>query len=268
MTISDKRPGSVITVLSGEDRCGKTTVATNLAAILNDEGARQVCLIDLDVASGDVASSLHLRPQRTLGQLGHRQGILAAAQIKTLLTTYRKDFDCVLAPVEADRNQRLRASVVEDLLTVLPSLYDYVIVDTATPFSTLTLAALDTSHVHLLLTTPDRPAVKKLRRTLDILDLLSYHREFRRIVLNHSDSRIGLSAAQVEKTVKCRIAAYVPSMWDVPISINVGIPLAISQPGHPVSLAIRRFADAYLTEGAASLPHRADHAGHQGRIPH
>ena len=56
----------IITVFSAKGGSGKTTVAINLAVALNDGGARQVCLVDLDLAFGDVAISLQLTPTRTL----------------------------------------------------------------------------------------------------------------------------------------------------------------------------------------------------------
>ena len=72
-------------------------------------------------------------------------------------------------------------------------MFDYVVVDTPAQFSEHVLTAMDVSAHHVLLTTPDVPALKNLRVTLDMLDLLSYPREIRSIVLNRSDSKVGLS---------------------------------------------------------------------------
>lgn len=266
--ISRTRPGRVIVVLSGGDGCGKTTLATNVAAVLNADGARPVCLIDLDIAAGDIAKSLHLAPPATRDGHDHRTGTSDAMQITTLLTPYRRNFDCVLPRATPGCSERLRAPLVEVLLTALPARYDYVVVDTAPRFSALTLAALDTSHMHVLVTTPDRPAVRKLRRTLGALHLLSYDSELRRIVLNQSDTRIGMTPAQVAKNIKDPIAACVPSMWDVPISSNLGIPLAIAYPQHPVSLAIRSFVATHITGEPGILPQLAGDGedSRQGRI--
>jgi Mrp family chromosome partitioning ATPase len=61
--------GQIITVFAAKDGCGKTTLATNLAVVLHDGGARRVCLIDLDLESGDIASSGHQ-------QVRHLQGLI------------------------------------------------------------------------------------------------------------------------------------------------------------------------------------------------
>ena len=59
--------GQVVTVFAAKGGCGKTTMATNLAAALADGGKRRVCLVDLDLAFGDVAIAMQLTPARTLG---------------------------------------------------------------------------------------------------------------------------------------------------------------------------------------------------------
>lgn len=51
---------SVIPVLSGLDGWGLTTNANNLAVTLNDGGAPRVCLVDLDLTLGDIASAVGL----------------------------------------------------------------------------------------------------------------------------------------------------------------------------------------------------------------
>ena len=53
--------GKVITVFSTKGGVGKSLVATNLGVALADQG-HNVCLVDLDVNSGDVAIMLQLTP--------------------------------------------------------------------------------------------------------------------------------------------------------------------------------------------------------------
>ena len=59
---SAQHRGRVVTVFSAKGGCGKTTLSTNLAAALADGGRREVCLVDLDLAFGDVAIALQLFP--------------------------------------------------------------------------------------------------------------------------------------------------------------------------------------------------------------
>jgi pilus assembly protein CpaE len=246
---SRHRPaGRIVTVFSAKGGCGKTTLATNLAAVLHAGGARRVCLVDLDLVFGDVASTLDLEPERSLVDA---LGRLDADRIADLVTSFRPGLDCILAPAGAGEGARVPPGLVGDLLALLPAVYDYVVVDTPAQFSANVLTALDAAHHQVLLTTPERPALKNLRLTLDMLDLLSYPRETRAIVVNRADSRIGLTAPEVEDLVRSPIAGQLPSRWDVPASIDRGVPLVMTDPDHVVSLAIRRLAAEHI---APALP--------------
>jgi MinD-like ATPase involved in chromosome partitioning or flagellar assembly len=237
----------IITVFSAKGGSGKTTVAINLAVALHDGGARHVCLVDLDLAFGDVAISLQLAPTRTLIDAVAMPPIDDDEErLSALLTEFRPGLDCLLAPVEPGDAEKVPATLVTELLDQLRQRYDYVVIDTPSQFSEHVLAALDSSHHHVLLTTPEVPALKNLRLTLDMLDLLSYSRGARSIVFNRSDAYGGLSAADVETAIKSPIAAHVPSSRDVPVSINQGVPIGLSKPDHPVSQAIRQLAAASI----------------------
>ena len=103
-------------------------------------------------------------------------------------------------------------------------MYDHVVIDTPPAFTEHVLAAFDLSDRYVLLATLDIPALKNLRLTLDMLDLLGYPREGSQVVLNRSDSKVGLTVADVEQTLKTRISALIPSSRAVPASINKGVP--------------------------------------------
>ena len=67
------RYGKVVTVFSPKGGVGKTTMAVNLALALTEKGARKVCLVDLDLAFGDVAITMQLFPT-PLDRAGRRVG--------------------------------------------------------------------------------------------------------------------------------------------------------------------------------------------------
>lgn len=240
------RQGQVVTVFAAKGGCGKTTIAVNLAAVLAAGGRRSVCLVDLDLAFGDIGICLRAEPVRTivhgLGMLGH----VDVAGASSLLTACRPGLSALLAPVEPGDAERVPASLVSELLEVLPTMFDFVVVDTPSAFSEHVLAAMDASHHHVLLTTPDVPALKNLRVTLDMLDLLSYAHDIRSVVLNRSDAKVGLTMDDIDRVVRSDIRAYVPSSRDVPISVNKGNPIVLDLPKHPVSESIARFAREHV----------------------
>jgi pilus assembly protein CpaE len=236
---------TVVTVFSAKGGCGKTTLATNLAAVLADGGRRSVCLLDLDLGFGDVAIALQLFPAHTLADAVPIADNLDATAVEALLTPHSPGLTTLVAPVEPG-SADVPAAVVETVLRILRERFQYVVVDTPPAFTDHVLAAFDASDVLALLATLDIPALKNLKLTLETLDLLNYPRERWRIVLNRADSKVGLSLAEVEKTLKVPIAAQIPSSRDVPASINRGVPIVHDNSGHPVSAAVRQFAEKHV----------------------
>jgi len=255
--------GRVITVFAAKGGCGKTTVATNLAVALAAGGTRSVCLVDLDMSFGDVAIAMQLFPTRSIADAVAMRDKLDEAGVRSLLTPHSPGLDTLLAPLEPGDAEKIPTAVVSEVLSVLRRSYDFVVVDTPPDFKDWVLAALDLSDVYVLLATLDVPALKNLRLTLDMLDLLGYPRESWQIVLNRSDSKVGLHLADVEKTLKVPIAAQIPSSRAVSMSINRGVPLVLEQPNHPVSAAIRAFAEQRILRGqpARSTPAPSSGAG-------
>ena len=242
--------GVLVTVFSAKGGCGKTTVATNLAAALADGGRREVCLVDLDLAFGDVAIALQLFPAHTIADAVPLAGSLDAQAPASLLTPHSPGLTTLVAPVEPGHAESIPASLVTAILELLKQNFDYVVVDTPPAFDDHVLAAFDQSDLVALMATLDIPALKNLKLTLETLELLNYPRERWRIVLNRSDSKVGLALSEVEKTLKVPISLQVPSSRDVPASINRGVPIVLDDPKHPVSQAIKAFAERQVvTQG-------------------
>lgn len=238
--------GRVVTVFSAKGGCGKTTLSTNLAAALADGGRREVCLVDLDLAFGDVAIALQLFPTHTIADAVALGDTLDFTGLQSLLTAHSPGLTCLVAPVDPGSASSIPAELVARILDLLRHHFDFVIIDTPPAFDDQVLAAFDISDIVALIATLDIPALKNLKLTLETLELLNYPRDRWRIILNRADSKVGLAASEVEKTLKASIASQIPSSRDVPAAINRGVPIVLDEPKHPVSQAIRSFAERHV----------------------
>lgn len=234
--------GQIITVFATKGGCGKSTLAANLAVTLAGQDGQKVCLLDLDLAFGDIAIMLQLSPVKTIADAVPVADRIDETGFRTLLTPYRAGLDVLLAPANPALAEEVGRDLITEVIHLARSSFDYVVIDTSSAFNEQMLAVLDATHHYVLVGTPELPALKNLRVALDMFDLLDYRPAARSIVLNRADSKVGLSTAEVEQIVRVPIAGFVPSSRDVPISANRGVPLAVSHPQHPVSVAIREFA--------------------------
>lgn len=241
-----RRGGRILTVFSAKGGCGKTTLATNLAAAIADSGRGSVALVDLDLSFGDVAIALQLFPTHTIADAVPLGVDLDAPALLSLLTKHRSGLRALVAPMEPSAGEGIDTPLVIRILDLLSQEFDYIVVDTPPALDDNVLAAFDRSDVVALLATLDIPALKNLKLTLETLDLIGFDRERLKIVLNRSDSKVGLALSEVEKTLKAPVVAQIPSSRDVPASTNRGVALVTDEPRHPVSVAIRKFMDEYV----------------------
>lgn len=247
--------GKVITVFSPKGGVGKTTIAVNLAVALTSKGARKVCLVDLDLAFGDVAITLQLFPARTIADAAHLETGLDFPVLETLLTPHRDNLFALVAPVQPDAKDNIAPALIGKILRLLKAHFDYVVVDTAPSFDEHVLQAIDETDELLLLTTLDVPTLKNVKIALETLDLLNFRHESRQLILNRADDKVGLTPAKVEETLGMKIAHAIPTSPQVANSTNSGDPILGSLPRHPVSQAITAMAAALA--GATADPERS-----------
>ena len=254
--------GLVVTVFSAKGGCGKTTLATNLGAALASH-EREICVLDLDLAFGDVAIALQLHPAHTIADAPRLAG-LDEAGLHGLLTQHSRGLSVLAAPTEPGAADQIEARLVGDLLRVLRRMFDVVIIDTPAAFSDQVLAAFDATDLFLLIATLDIPALKNLKLTLETMDLLNYPRDRWRVVLNRADSKVGLTVPEAERALHTTISAQIPSSRSVPISVNRGVALVHEDPTHPVSQEIRRIADSITTLSSQAAQNGAGSTGRRG----
>src|SRR4051812_20866300 len=135
--------GKVVTVFSPKGGVGKTTMAVNLALALADRGARRVCLVDLDLAFGDVAITMQLFPTHSIEQAVGSEDSVDLAMIEGLLTRHEDSLNVLAAPAHPDVRERVTPLLISRILRALRDGFDYIVVDTSPSFDDATLTALD-----------------------------------------------------------------------------------------------------------------------------
>ncbi|GAA2517540.1 AAA family ATPase [Winogradskya consettensis] len=233
----------IITVFAGKGGCGKSVVATNLAAALSADGSRRVLLVDLALQFGDVAIMLQLPPNRSISDAISMGGKVDEAGLRSVITPYRPGWDALLAPSSPAEGEHVGRELVTEILEVARGMYDFIVLDTPPAVTDQVLSALDLTDWFVPIVTPDLPTLKSVRLTIEMFDLLQYPRDRRLVVFNRANTEVGLTTEDVEEAVGAHLSVHVPSSRDVPVSVNRGLPIVLQDPTHPVSLALRKLAD-------------------------
>ena len=234
--------GRVVTVFSPKGGVGKTTMAVNLALALADGGARRVCLVDLDLAFGDVAITMQLFPTHSIEHAIGSEHDLDVDQLDDLLTRHDKSLMVLAAPAHPDARERVTPALVTRVLRTLRESFDHVVVDTAPAFDEQVLTALDETDECIIVATLDVPTLKNVKVALETLDMLDIARGHRHLLLNRADDAVGIGPEKVEAILGMPIATQVGSSIAIAASTNSGVPLVVDSPDHPGSTALRALA--------------------------
>ncbi|GAA4694547.1 AAA family ATPase [Nocardioides nanhaiensis] len=245
--------GEIVTVFSPKGGVGKTTVAVNLALALTEQGARKVCLLDLDLAFGDVAITMQLFPTHSIEHAVGSEQTLDSSMLDGMLTRHPSSVMVLAAPTHPDVRERITPVLVSRTLKVLREEFDYVVVDTAPSFDDLTLTALDETDQCVLVATLDVPTLKNVKVALETLDTLHIAQGRRHLLLNRADDAVGLGPEKVEAILGMPISARLATSVEIAAATNAGNPIVAAQPGHASSQAMLALA-SQLSGGSVAPP--------------
>jgi pilus assembly protein CpaE len=261
--------GRVVTVFSPKGGVGKTTMAVNLALALTQRGVRKVCLVDLDLAFGDVSITLQLFPSHSIEHAIGSEDTLDHPMLEGLLTRHQDSLMVLAAPSHPDVRDRVSPALILRVLRTLKETFDFVVVDTAPAFDEQTLTALDETDECVVVATLDVPTLKNVKVALETLELLNIARGHRHLLLNRADDAVGIGADKVEAILGMGLATQVATSIDIAAATNAGTPIVVGNPDHPSSIAIRGLATLLAGEPVAPAgePGEAPGQAEPGRAP-
>lgn len=237
----------VIVVFSPKGGSGKTVVASNLTAALAQRFPGRVVALDLDVQFGDLPTALSVQPEHTLAQLT-RTATFDATTVKLFLTP--SDGMFLLAgsnsPEEADL---ITHSHVSAVLPLLAENFDFVVVDTPAGLDERTLAAIECATDLLFVSSLDVPSIRNLRKALDTLTQIGVKAD-RQFVLNRADDKVGISRKDAEEAIGMSAVGEIPSTRDIPLSLNVGVPVVVGEPRSAAAKQLQLLSQLYAPVGA------------------
>jgi pilus assembly protein CpaE len=228
--------GKIIVVYSPKGGTGCTTTATNLAMTLhNDE--TPVILVDGNLQFGDVGVFLNQQSKFSIVDLAPRADELDPEIVDGVLMKHNASGVKVLpSPIHPEYADNVTGEQFSKVLKFLCRMFSYVVVDTSSALTDITLAAIDASDILVLLTTQDIPSLKNSRLFLDLTDMLGIERRRILFAMNRFDKRIGITPERVSDNFKQEIVAVIPlDERAVVPSVNRGLPLMLGDKSKPIA---------------------------------
>lgn len=232
---AESEPGSIITVYSPKGGVGCTTLATNLAISLREEG-KKVILVDGNTQFGDVGVFLNLQARFYISDLVIRADELDDEIVMDVVSIHPETGLHILpAPPAPDVSEKITGEQFTRTVNFLRHSYDFIVLDTSPYLSDIIQASLVEADIIVLLTSQDIPSVKSSSLLLNLADATGIDRQRILFVMNHFDKRLGISPDRIGESLKQDIVLTIPydERLAVNASVNKGIPLMVDCKTHP-----------------------------------
>ncbi|MDT0327576.1 AAA family ATPase [Nocardiopsis lambiniae] len=179
--------GRVLAISGAKGGVGTTTCAVHLAFTAAAAG-RVVCLVDLDLQTGDLPAFLNLRHRRSIGDLAGSGDEITPGMLSETLYVDPRGPHVLLAPEHGERGEDVTARVARRVLTALRSRYELVVVDCGATMNDATAMAVELADRSVVTVTPDVPALRGAQRLMAMWERLQIrsHQDVYTLVTRHS----------------------------------------------------------------------------------
>jgi pilus assembly protein CpaE len=220
--------GRVVAVFSPKGGVGTTTIATNLAVALHSPETPAV-IVDANLQFGDVQVFLNERGRTSIIDLTPNADHLDRELVEDVVLHHKTSgIDIVSAPPHPEDAERITGSEMVKVLQFLARLYTYVIVDTDSSLSDVTLDTLDNCDLLVMVSSQDIPAIINTRSMFNLLGTLGVDKNKILLVMNRFDKTISITPDKVGHNLGHKVATVlVEDKESVVPGVNRGVPFML-----------------------------------------
>ena len=208
-TESKSARGTIISLFATKGGIGTTTVAANLAVALAQRD-RKTLLLDLNFQMGESILHLDLPIRYSIADAVREGGTIDHASLRNIMAQHDSGtFLMSVANRPEDAAEVDKEQVVE-LLGMLNTMFDYVIVDLGRDVDDRAIEVLDYSDRIMLLTELTFPAIRNTTLYLDLFRKLDINTDKALLTVNRYHKKYEISLEDLERTVEKQ------SFWVIP----------------------------------------------------
>jgi pilus assembly protein CpaE len=261
--------GRLVTFTRASGGVGATTLAVNTAMALAEPSrkrsrrsggsSRSVCLLDLDLQFGSAGLQLDLPPSAGMMELVQSPGRLDREMLRGLMVEHPSGLRVLTAPKVPVPLDAMRPELVVEILRLARAEFDLVVADMPQTLTRWTETVLSASSDIMLVVQLNVPALRQLRRLLDVLHDEGLYALPYRVVLNRHAGRpfwrSGVGYGQAEKALGRKFDFVVGNDYRLVVdSLNQGRPLLQLNGRSRIVRDVRSMLDALLRPGPAARP--------------
>jgi pilus assembly protein CpaE len=254
---SGSRARSIITVFTTKGGVGSTTLSANLAVSLKAQYGVETVLADFETQAGGSAHVLGLKADRSINDL-LRAPRLDSAALSMNLLRHQSGLAVLAQPEELTQAEPLSAAQAGEIVDVLSSAFDCVVLDCPHAFEEISLELLDRSTTILMVVELSIPSIRATRRALEVLEHLRFTEIQSRVQLvvnRYSGARGFITLDQLYEAVGMRASHTVHNDYRrVFASVNAGRAICLEDPVSPAAKDITAMAGRLIGRDTPATP--------------
>ena len=186
---------------------------------------------------------LDLKPKYTLVELAQRAEKSIDEVLDGYLVYHESGVRLLAAPPSPERADLITPDLLHTVFPMLKRKFEYIVIDTASSFSEVTLAALDLSDLVIIVLSPDLASLKVSTATMGVFQALDYPKEHLAVVINWTFPQGGLPQKNIEAALGLHAGAVIPYERTLFVeAINSGVPAVWGHPAASASMSIEQLA--------------------------
>jgi pilus assembly protein CpaE len=219
---------SVVVFIGAKGGVGTTTLAVNSGVELAGQ-KKSTIMVDLKQGLGDVALFLGVRSRFSLLDAIDGASRLDREFLTGLVAKHVSGLELLPGSDQFDRPTSADGETIENVLRLLSSRYEYLVVDGGSQITASSLAALYISEMIAVVINPDVPSIRNGQRLIERLSQLGSCGERVRVLLNRAQAPYPIPMAQIEEALGQKVHLTFPSDYrTVATALNSGVPLTFS----------------------------------------
>jgi pilus assembly protein CpaE len=225
--------GRVIALAGAKGGVGTTTLATQMALeITRRDPDQSVCLVDLDLQTGDVRAYLDLTHRRSITDLIEVASELTTGHLNDAMFVHASGLRVLLPPTNGEDAEDLDGATTARILGGIRARFDTVILDCGSVTTEASAVAVELADEVLLVCTPDVVCLRGANRLLTLWDRLAVRSGGTHAVLNRASKAREIQPSLAAKVVRAPfLEAVIPDrVQDVEAAVNAGEPARLDGP--------------------------------------
>jgi pilus assembly protein CpaE len=249
-----KKNGRVISVIGSKGGVGTTTVAVNLGICLaGGSNDSSVSLFDMNTLFGEIPLFLDLAPRFHWGEITKNIERLDQMFLMNILSRHKSGVHLLPSPSYLNGNNVPTMEVIDRLLGLMRTMFDYVVVDAGQSLVDSNLRALQHSDEVLLISLLNMPCLSNTNRLIKSLtELGCVSKDQLKVVINRHLKKSEITVKDAESGIGNEIFCVIPNDYRTTMAaINQGKPIMEVAPKSTVATTFQGMTRSLLPQTSA-----------------